>query len=570
MGKMISGAEYPLSKIFSSDFEYHIPQYQRPYAWTEEEAGILFDDLFEFFTEEEEDNYFLGSMVLIKQEGVPASEVIDGQQRLTTLTILLAVIAEALTGDMREACKGYLSEKGNIIQGLEPRPRLLLRETDQTFFNEHIQELRIQKMLALDPGQLGSESQLRIWENCKILRERVAAAFEGDEESLAAFAGFLVTRCYLVVVSTPNQPSAYRVFSVMNSRGLDLLPTDIIKADIIAKIPQAERSAYAKRWEELEEMAGREGFEDVFSHTRMVFAKRKSQRALNEEFKRYVIDPVFDASPDDATGAKRLIDEVIDPMTMACITVKSASYESQSNAKDVNESLTWLGRINNADWVPAAAAFVMRHGADSAYTAWFMRKLERLAAYLLITGKGINKRIARFSEVLEEMDAKPDSSRSDVLRSVELTEAERREFAEALSDEIYSKTAAVRKYVLLRLDSFIADGAATYEPSVFTVEHVLPQTVGEKSEWARQWPDGAERAYWTNRLANLVPLNRRRNSAAQNYDFKTKVEKYFKGKSNASSYALTTQVLAERSWTPKVVARRQEELLGVFKRHWEL
>ena len=67
MGKTITGAERPLSKIFSSDFEYHIPQYQRPYAWTEEEAGILFDDLFEFFSTEEEDNYFLGSAVLRSQ-----------------------------------------------------------------------------------------------------------------------------------------------------------------------------------------------------------------------------------------------------------------------------------------------------------------------------------------------------------------------------------------------------------------------------------------------------------------------------------------------------------------------
>ncbi len=570
MGKMITGAEYPLSKIFSSDFEYHIPQYQRPYAWTEEEAGILFDDLFEFFTDEEDDNYFLGSAVLIKQEGEPLSEVIDGQQRLTTLTILLAAIAEVFSGDMREACKGYLVEKGNVIQGLAPKPRLMLRETDRGFFEEYVQSLRIDELLKLDPAQLGSESQQRIWENCKVLRERVQATFSGDETKLAAFANFLVTRCYLVVVSTPNQPSAYRVFSVMNSRGLDLLPTDIIKADVIAKVPAAERDAYAKRWEELEGLAGRDGFEDVFAHARMAFAKRKPKRALNEEFKQFVIGPVFDAAPDEATAAKMLVDEIIDPLTIAYITAKSSSYEALSNADDVNRSLTWLNRINNSDWLPPAMMFLMRHSSDSAYVAWFMRKLERLAAYLLVTSKGVNKRIARFAEVLEEMDAKPDTSRSDVLQSVELTPAERREFAEALDDEIYTKAAAVRKYVILRLDSFVSDGAAFYEPSVFTVEHVLPQTVSSKSAWAKAWPDVAERTFWTNRIANLVPLNRRRNSAAQNYDFPVKLEKYFKGKSNASSYALTTQVLAERSWTPKVVARRQDDLMNTFKRNWEL
>lgn len=570
MGKTITGAERPLSKIFSSDFEYHIPQYQRPYAWTEEEAGILFDDLFEFFSTEEEDNYFLGSAVLIKQEDQPLSEVIDGQQRLTTLTILLAVIADALSGDMREDCRGYLIEKGSLIEGLTSKPRLMLREADQPFFEEYVQSLHISELLSLDPAQLATESQQRIWENCKVLRQRVRDAFAGDEAKLAAFAAFLITRCYLVVVSTPNQPSAYRVFSVMNSRGLDLLPTDIIKADIIAKIPAAERDAYAKRWEELEGLAGRDGFEDVFAHTRMAFAKRKAKRALNEEFKQFVIQPLFESSPDDAAAAKRLIDDVIDPMTIAYITVKNSSYESLANADDVNRSLTWLNRINNSDWLPPAMMFLMRHGNDSAYVAWFMSRLERLAAYLLITSKSINKRIARFAEVMEEMDAKPESSRSAVLESVELTPEERQEFVEALDDEVYTKSSAVRRYIILRLDSFVSDGAASYEPSMFTVEHVLPQTVGPKSPWLGTWPDPAERALWTNRIANLVPLNRRRNSAAQNYDFRTKLEKYFKGKDNASSYALTTQVLAEKSWTPKVVRRRQEDLLNVFKRHWQL
>ena len=81
MSKKISGAEYPLAKIFSSDFEYVIPSYQRPYAWTVDQASELFDDLFDFYkSEPEEESYFLGSIVLIKQESEPHAQVIDGQQ----------------------------------------------------------------------------------------------------------------------------------------------------------------------------------------------------------------------------------------------------------------------------------------------------------------------------------------------------------------------------------------------------------------------------------------------------------------------------------------------------------
>ena len=93
--KRISGAEFPLSKIFSSDFEFVIPSYQRPYAWGETQTSELLDDLLAFADEDSEEGYFLGSIVLIKADDAPRAEVIDGQQRLTTLTILLAAAATA-------------------------------------------------------------------------------------------------------------------------------------------------------------------------------------------------------------------------------------------------------------------------------------------------------------------------------------------------------------------------------------------------------------------------------------------------------------------------------------------
>ena len=133
--KKISGAEYSLSKIFSSDFDYVIPAYQRPYAWTVDQTSELFDDLYDFYFNEQDEGYFLGSIVLIKEEAAPLAEVIDGQQRLTTLTILLATLAAAMEGAQRDTLLRYLCEPGNEFEGLTPKPRLTLRERDQPFFN---------------------------------------------------------------------------------------------------------------------------------------------------------------------------------------------------------------------------------------------------------------------------------------------------------------------------------------------------------------------------------------------------------------------------------------------------
>lgn len=134
MSSKITGKEYPLLKIFSSDFEYHIPEYQRPYAWTSDEAGKLFDDLYDFYLSESGDNYFLGTVVLVKEDNNPRADVIDGQQRLTTLSILFSVLAETLTApDAVKGCKDLLQEPGQLLAGIPPHPRLYLRHLDQAF-----------------------------------------------------------------------------------------------------------------------------------------------------------------------------------------------------------------------------------------------------------------------------------------------------------------------------------------------------------------------------------------------------------------------------------------------------
>lgn len=245
MSNKITGKEYPLSKIFSSDFEYHIPAYQRPYAWGVEQTETLFDDLYDFFQTEKEDSYFLGSIVLIKEDEKPYASVIDGQQRLTTLSILLAVLASYFKEvDDRKTCMGYLQEAGNKFTGLEAKPRLFLRDKDQKFFNDYIQN---------------------------------------------KFSQFLLNRCFLIAVSTENEESAFRIFSVMNSRGLDLMPIEIVKSEVIGKLPDTEQESYTQKWEDMENLIGRDGFNEVFTHTRKIFAKEKAKKSLLDEFREYVV-----------------------------------------------------------------------------------------------------------------------------------------------------------------------------------------------------------------------------------------------------------------------------------------
>jgi hypothetical protein len=141
---------------------------------------------------------------------------------------------------------------------------------------------------------------------------------------------------------------------------------------------------------------------------------------------------------------------------------------------------------------------------------------------------------------------------------------------DALNRDVYLMSARRRNYIILRLDSFISDTAATYDPSVLTIEHVLPQTVDNNSEWAQAWPNVEERNQWVHRIANLLPLTQKRNSQAQNYDFNKKKSAYFVGSKGVSSYALTTQVLNVPTWCKLDLEKRQQSLLNVFSDKWNL
>jgi len=558
VSKNITGAEYALAKIFSSDFDYEIPPYQRPYAWTTEQAGELFDDLYDFFRHEAEESYFLGSIVLIKQEGKALSQVIDGQQRLTTLTIFIAAMTSLVEESNAKAqCLNYIIEPGNILEGLSAKPRLALRSRDKKFFGQTVQALEFDELAALDPITLQNESQKNIQKNALMLRDKLKLNFN-DDAGLLKFGAFLMTRCFLVAVTSPSQQSAFRVFSVLNNRGLDLLPSDLIKANAIGKIAESKRDQFNDKWEEIEVETGRSGLNDLLTYIRMIYAKTKAKRALLDEFKEHVLSKV--------ESAEELVDTIIIPYADAYLIARDCNYESSENAGEINQVLAWLNRIDNSDWLPVAISYLAKFSNDRDAVLSFITKLERLAAQMHICSSNINQRIERYAQVLTEIDV----AELPEIAAVNLSQTEISLFQSVLNGPIYQLTARRRNYLILRLDSFLSDGGASYNHRILTIEHVLPQTVNETSQWIDTWPDEEQRALWVHKIGNLVPLTQRRNSMASNFDFDKKKSAYFTGRSGVSSFILTTQVLNESEWTPEVVTRRQNDLLSVCNQNWNL
>lgn len=556
--KDLTAGEFALRKIFSSDYEFTIPDYQRPYAWGKEQALQLLDDLEGALARDTDEPYFLGSIVLVKAGSDPRAEVIDGQQRLTTLSILFAVLRD-LTENAKLAAElaKVVVEPGEILAGTQAKPRLTLRKRDAKFFSDRVQtEGATESLIALDDAHLKTDAQKAIRDNTTALRERLFAWPDDKRMRLAAMLG---TRTFLVVVSTPDLNSAHRIFSVMNARGLDLTPSDIFKSKVIGDVSDQEAAEYADKWEQEEVDLGRDAFANLFGHVRMVFVKERPTRVLLQEFDEQVLSKYLPGK------GREFVDDVLIPYSDAYEHLLTHNYPDDVNWSPVNNWLRRLMQIDNDNWQAPALWALKEHGNDPAYLAGFLRKLERLAASMLLRRVYATPRGTRYGELLKQLE------RGDGLSAAafDLTSEELVETKDRLADRIYLVT-PVRKYVLLRLDDLLAkQPGVSYQHKMITVEHVLPQNPKDDSVWKQDFTDD-QRLQWTHRLGNLVLLNRAKNSEAQNYDFAKKKANYFTGANGSAVFALTTQVLTQDEWTPAVIEARHENLLAVLHKEWEL
>lgn len=558
----IRGEQYAIGDLFSDKFFFTVPPYQRSYAWTTEHAGELLEDLLNYLNDggdpvDELNPYFLGSIVLIKGDR-PEAQIVDGQQRLISLTILLAVLRSLIPEHLRGGITRRLYEPADPLSNIPARFRLRPKERDGAFFQEYIQtEGGITKLRAQIHTDL-TDSQRNMHENALHYAEALSRLPEARRIRLAQF---ILQRTLLVVVSTPDLDSAYRIFSVLNDRGLDLTSADILKAEIIGQIPEIAQAEYTTKWDETEESLGREGFEELIRHIQAIYRKYNRSMSVLDGFRAHVIAAVADPH--------RLIDDVLVPYGSSYYVINNASYHDPLSAERINGLLRWLNRLDNSDWVPPAMLYLSQHHDNPERLIRFLSELERLAASLMMRRQYAHRRIPRYAALLRAI------SRGDALSQpgspIQLTAEEREATIATLAGDLYLMPPRPRNYVLLRLDSSLAGTPdAVYSYGTLTVEHVLPRNPPDGSEWVRWFPTVEVRATHVHRLGNLVLLSRAKNAQASNYTFAKKKDIYFTSRTGVSPFALTTQVLRESEWTPQVVERRQRELLAHLAQLWRL
>lgn len=555
--------EIALDKLFSNDYVFTVPLYQRPYSWTEEEVQALLNDLDAAMDEGSPPApYFLGSIVLKATAGSSTHEVIDGQQRLTTLTILFCVLRElAQDEDAKQSLDNRVRERPDKYAGNRDRFRLSVRERDNKFFRDNIQKpgglLKLIADEATDPKDAQQPQQL-LQESVRFLYGELSERSQKERDRLAQF---VISNCYLVTVKAYDLESAHRAFSVLNARGRDLMPTDILKADVIGNVASKDIGQYTGMWEDIEDELGRERFRDLFAHIYVIEKGSRFHRELASAFEKDVLKRKNGAG---------FVDSVLVPNAEAFRVVTGQAYSSKELADDINRYLYYLSLLDNDDWIPPAMLFFTRFGEDPDEFRGVVRALETLDWGMFVTGVTRDPRILRHKPAI---DAAKDGRQhaKDIARLLMLDPDDQTSVVQVLDGPIYGvrTVAGFTRPLLLRLNRALSEDGLTDGRRQPTVEHVLPQTPAEGSKWLKDFPDEDERLEWTNRLANLVLLSRNKNVQAQNYDFERKKQQYFQ-RNSVTTFALTVQVVNETEWTRQVLERRQENLIDVLRKEWDI
>lgn len=241
--------------------DFLIPDYQRPYAWGESECLTLWEDIFSFaFPDNDKDKfnssndeYFLGPIVTFKNDD-GKMEIIDGQQRLTTLMLFLRAFY-ARYGNMQD------SESKATRENIEK----CIWKTDE-FGKPNMNALKINSEVATDNDKGEFLSILKDGIAYKEMKSNYAANYRffqtKTEEFLNAFPGYfsylpirILNNCILLPIEAESQDTALRIFSTLNDRGKPLSDADIFKAQFYKYFSaKGEKDAFIKKWKALEEL----------------------------------------------------------------------------------------------------------------------------------------------------------------------------------------------------------------------------------------------------------------------------------------------------------------------------
>jgi len=557
--------------LFSAHKKFIVPRYQRPYAWTEDQISDFWTDLSDDYTN------FIGSFIFNKEnfDKTGRFEIIDGQQRLLTITILSAVLRN-IAKEYDEKTATFFHRKDIVIEEVDGNEvaRIKCGESIQAFFADNIQAFD-SNILTITP----SSKEEKLIKNCyKYFNDKIVNKLKDIPENTKRLEYIKTLRGKLlhlpvIQIEIGHEDDAYDIFETTNARGLDLSIADLLKNMIFNKLRGTDEKDLAKEyWNEIVSNIQETGTE-LKKFIRYYWISKYSfvsEKKLYKTIKNKITD--IEELLFDLHNASEWYNKLVIGNLDAWDEVNSGSkiYKSLRALQHMKVSqcyVLFLSILRNLDklgtnpqrifeWIEnfsfkySTVCKLPGNKLEKLYSR-YARKIEEIA------GTGIQKNRAKNIQILFEQ----------LLNELKEQEPGIEQFKEAFAELSYGKSENSRTiimYTLMKINSIYQD--SEFDFSTVNIEHILPQKPSK--DWKLKQKDIKS---YVNKLGNLTILHKKINSIVGNKLVKDKTVEY-----SSSGVSITIQLLEKIKelnylWNEEKINERHVELADLaYKQAWAL
>lgn len=552
-----------LNEILGNGKIYRVPQFQRDYSWEQDNLEDLWNDV--EIAESNVAPHYMGSVVL-QSINSKDYQIIDGQQRFTTLSILtLSLIAEikllADSGIEQDAnreridilMRQYIGYKDP--SSLRYSSKLFLNENNDSFYQNRLLEFR----LPINERKL-SDSEKLLWSAYKFFREQVSKKFKGKSGAdIAGFLNNIVGELMMFIqITVQDELNAYTVFETLNSRGVELTSTDLLKNYLFSLVASSatDLNHVKTQWKKIIDTIGLKEFPVFLRYFLLASRKIVTKEYLFKEIKGFV-----------KTGHN--VFDLLDQMEFYAynyMALGNPDDDLWTSDKDNRNAISILNAFKVTQWKPLAMV-----AYDKMDSAGFKRLLQSIIVisyrYNVIAKLQTNDMEKVYSRAAVSLFNGTSVTIQAVLNTLKSLYLEDEDFKNYFEiKQFNTKNAADKKltrYTLYKLEGQETGGSLyDFETDNGTIEHILPENYS--ADWQQDFSeeDFERNVYMLGNLTLLEPS--KNNKDAADYAFEAKKKVY-----STSKFVLTRKI-DDPQWTPQNVKKRQAKLAKLATAIWKV
>lgn len=567
-------------KLFK-DNAYVIPAYQRDYSWDTEQWEQLWNDLIDFKNVAAEE-HFLGPLIVTPSEdGGDVFEVIDGQQRLTTLQIIISIIRDCWIqmGDKNVSISGVSVPNkqmtSDLIFSLTPAVRhnfvpnkhlkKIFKDFIQTPFGQEGRKTFENKEALLSYAY--NDRATEVVRAYKYFFQKIISL---GEEDLRKFESYLLHKVRLLAVKAGGSSNAFLLFETLNYRGLELTQTDLVKSYLFSRIILEDSDDnYVNEWDRVVDNIGSKSPDLFLRHYLLLSSKNVLKRDIYAEIKKRY------KSREEAIA---FVNDLAKFSSLYSYLVREQEFEGQ-NRQILNVLFDDLALLN----VDTQNIYLLAilHQFYSEQNSMDLEKIEnaaRLSETLSFRWITCGRNAQDLENIYQEaaslvMDKETPEDNFEEAQALILDSLPSdQEFESSLQNAII-KSNRRAQYILRKIDEWQNGDASSYvllDPGKLHLEHIAPQQPGTDSDWKSKMKGDLNYREIIYRIGNMMLLRDKINRSVQNHSFEKKLLKYKSqnGKSKMPLPPLSQDVLVYDEWNQSTVLERSRQIAKIAVEVW--